>query len=359
MSVLTHANREWESRPADERFGSLQDMHRAALAFRTNAAQAIVPAKSLIVRPEDNGLVVTGSTGLPACLTHFSFGQLATKAGAPAGYLRTLPAKLAAECINTGIQSIDGDDNSMLLFDRQNGLKLRALTSEKYSRIWNSDVTDRLMKIEAEGPWQPAPAAFDGSRGLYLGDRDMFAFMVDNNRRIFEKGPAGGLSRGFFMWNSEVGARSIGVVTFLYEYVCGNHRVWGASDVKEVSIRHVGDLGKDCEHAFAKLAVELKRYADSSAEDDEAKVAAAMKFQIGATKEEVIDAVFKFATGNLSRTKITEAYDLAATREDWYGSPRTAWGLSGGMTELARDLPNADERHALDKAAGKILEMAF
>ena len=55
MSVLTHANREWESRPADERFGSLQDMHRAALAFRDNAAQATVPAKSLIVRPEDEG----------------------------------------------------------------------------------------------------------------------------------------------------------------------------------------------------------------------------------------------------------------------------------------------------------------
>jgi hypothetical protein len=170
--------------------------------------------------------------------------------------------------------------------------------------------------------------------------------MVDNNRRIFEKGPGGGLSRGFFMWNSEMGARSIGVATFLYEYVCGNHRVWGASDVKEVSIRHIGDLGADGEKAFAKLAVELKRYADSSAADDEAKVAAAMKCEIAATKDEVIDAVLKFAI-------------LAATREDWYGSPRSAWGLSGGMTELARDLPNADDRHALDKAAGKMMEMAF
>jgi hypothetical protein len=237
MSVLTHANREWDSRPADERFGSLQDMHRAALAFRDNAAQATVPAKSLIVRPEDDRLVVTGSTGLPACLTHFSFGQIASKAGAPAGNLRTLPAKLAAKCINTGLQGLDGDQKSMLLFDRRGALKLRGLTSEKYARIWNSDVIERLLKIEAEGPWQPASAAFDGSRGLYLGDRDCFAFLVDNNRRIFEKGPAGGLSRGFFMGNSEVGARSIGVATFLYEYVCGNHRVWGASDVKEVSIR--------------------------------------------------------------------------------------------------------------------------
>jgi Domain of unknown function (DUF932) len=355
MSVLTHANREWERRPADERFGSLADMHDAARAFHDNAAKAILPVKSLSVRPEGDSIVVTGSSGLPACLTHFTFGQLAGKAGAPAGYLRTLPATLASDCINTGLRSAAGEQ-AMLLFDRRNGLQLRGLTSEKYARIWNSDVTARLLQIEAEGPWQPAPAAFDGSRGLYLGDRDMFAFLVDNNRRIFEKGPAGGLSRGFFMWNSKVGARSIGIMTFLYEFCCGNHRVWGASNVKEMSIAHIHT---DTARAFGKLAVELKRYAESSAEDDEAKVLAAHRFQIAATKEEVIDAVFKLAIGNLSRSRITEAYDLAERRTDWYGSPRTAWGLAGGLTEIARDLPNADERHALDRAGGKVMEMAF
>jgi hypothetical protein len=355
MPALTYANREWENRPADERFGSLRDMHNAALGFRDNAAQAIVPVTSLSVRSEDDGLVVNGSTGTTAGLTHFSFNQMAQKAGAPAGYLRSLPAKLAAECINTGLGGFDADVQSMLLFDRRGALRLCGITSEKYARIWNSDVTERLLRIEAEGPWQPAPAAFDGSRGLYLGDRDMFAFMVDSNRRIFEKDPNGGLSRGFFLWNSEVGARSIGISTFLYEYVCGNHRVWGASDVKELRIAHIHT---DTDKAFAKLAVELRKYAASSAEDDEAKVGAVRNFQIAATKDEVLDTVFKMV-GNLSRKRIEDAYDLAEQRTDWYGSPRSAWGLAGGLTEIARDLPNADERHLLDKAAGKVMEMAF
>jgi len=90
----------------------------------------------------------------------------------------------------------------------------------KTVRIWNSEITSRLCDLEARGPWQPAPAAFDGSRGLYMGDRDLFAFMVDSGRRIFEKLPGGGLSRGFFVWNSEVGAASFGIQTFFYEYVC-------------------------------------------------------------------------------------------------------------------------------------------
>jgi excisionase family DNA binding protein len=43
--------------------------------------------------------------------------------------------------------------------------------------------------------------------------------IADSNRRIFETLPGGGLSRGFFVWNSEVGAASFGIQTFFYEYV--------------------------------------------------------------------------------------------------------------------------------------------
>lgn len=358
MSVLMHANREWESRPADERYSSLSDMHAASLREFKDASKVIVPVRSLTAHAQDGSVILNGSTGKQALLTNWSFGQLASKAKAPPSYLRSLPAPLAAECINDGLRRIDADDEMMLLFgnvSNPENLKLRGLTSVDYSRIWNHEVIERLQKLEAEGTFQPAPAAFDGSRGLYLGDRDMFAFMVDNDRRIFEKGPGGGLSRGFFMWNSIVGARSIGVATFLYEYVCGNHRVWGAKDVKELRIAHIHT---DTEKAFAKLAVELRKYADSSAEEDEAKVEAARNFQIAATKDEVLDTVFKMVS-NLSRTRISQAYDAAEAHTDWYGSPRSAWGLAGGLTEIARDLPNADERAALDKAAGQVMEMAF
>jgi hypothetical protein len=33
--------------------------------------------------------------------------------------------------------------------------------------------------------------------------------------------------------------------------------------------------------------------------------------------------------------------------------------MAGGITEIARDLANGDQRQALDAAAGKVREMAF
>lgn len=359
-TTLTQANAQWEARPADERFGSLAAMLDKAKYHRDNAAQAIVPLRDLRVETVGRDLAIVGPSNTPALLNNWSFGQMAARAGAPAGYLSTLPTELAAENLNTSlarrIANSDEDPKVNLLFGRNGNLTARAVTSEDYSRIWNADVIERLGALEQAGPWQPAPAAFDGSRGLYLGDRDMFAFMVDNERRIFETGPGGGLSRGFFCWNGEVGDRSIGVMTFFYEFVCGNHRVWGASGMKELRVAHIHTSDAK---AWNKLAITLKHYAEASAEEDEAKVQAARTYEIGADKEAVLDVIFGKRIPGLTKSFLSTAFDKAEERVDWYGNPRSAWGLAGGITEIARDLPNADDRNALDKAATKIMELAF
>lgn len=365
MSTLTKANSQWANRAADERFSSLDALHAKALANRQLAATAKVPMNALHVVEHDGAVLLNGSTGAKAHMTNWSFSQLAREAEAPPSYLRTLPARLAVDCLNEGLARNAGDTApGALLFShnghdvatrRPTGLTLRALTSEKYTRIWNSDVTKRLVELEQRGPWQPAPAAFDGSRGLYMGDRDMFAFLVDNGRRIFET-DKGGLSRGFFVWNSEVGASSFGLMTFLYEYVCGNHRVWGASNIKELRMRHIGDADQ---RGFGEFQAQIRAYAESSAADDTAKIVAARAYQLGKTKDEVLDAVFGLRVPQLGRKLIEQGYALAEKREDWYGSPRSAWGLAGGLTEIARDLPNADERVALDRASSRVMEMAF
>lgn len=352
-TTLTNANRQWESRPADERFGSLQAMHNAAIRFKASARVEEIKASALRVAAASGGnLQLVGSD---AMLNNYSFGQLATRASAPSAYLKNLPTKIAADCLNHGLSQIgDSDDKvAQVLFGDGN---VRAVTSDKYSRIWNADITSRLLELEARGPWQPAPAAFDGSRGLYLGERDMFAFLVDNERRIFEKGPGGGLSRGFFVSNSEVGDASFSIMTFFYEYVCGNHRVWGAQNIEECKIIHIG---KDqASKAFDTMAVEVKKYAEASAQDDELMVERCRRYVIGAKKDDVLDAIFKLKVPTITKTIASQAYDLAEKRVDWYGAPNTAWGYAGALTEIARDLPNASDRHALDLAGTKIMEMA-
>lgn len=357
MSTLMKASNNWVSRPADERFSSLGEMHSKALEYRDKARQAVVKTRELKALAVEGQVIINGATGTQANMTNWSFGQFARQAEAPPSYLRTLPATLAAECINTGLQAVNASDESSLLLDQgADGLTVRAITSEKYARIWNSDVTSRLVELEARGPWQPAPAAYDGSRGLYLGDRDMFAFMVDNGRRIFETLPGGGLSRGFFVWNSEVGAASFGIMTFLYEYICGNHIVWGASDVKEVRIRHVGKADAS---AYAQLAVELREYAESSAADDELRIERMRNYTIGANKDEILDRLFALRVPALTRKAIAAGYQRALEHSDWYGDEKTAWGMVNGITEVARDMGNADERVALERASQKVMALAF
>lgn len=355
MTTLTRAWQEWSSRPADERYASLEELHASALRSQHEARTVDAAWASLETVVESDTLMLkrrSGAKGM-ASLSNWAFSQVARQADAPASYLATLPPALASDCLNHGLATAEG--NTKLLFNLNGSLVLRAATGTGYTRIYDADVTKRLLMLQAQG-WNPAPAAFDGSRGLYRGDRDMFVFMVDNTRRIFETLPGGGLSRGFFCWNSEVGAASFGIGTFLYEYVCGNHRVWGVSGYTELRIRHVGNAD---DRAFGELQGELRRYSDSSASEEEARIESARSFSLGTDKDAVLDRVFGLKLNGLTRTLLEQGYERAVEHEDWYGSPRSAWGFAGGLTEVARDLPNADQRTLVDRAAGRVMELAF
>lgn len=369
MATLERASREWANRPADERFASLEDLDAKAREKQARARTAQVPTDSLlpvIVNAEEQaddtgeGIALRDrASGIVAPLSHWAFGQLAKIAKAPADYLRTLPPAIVVDALTHGVKQHAGmvDPTTAVLFDQNGHTKVRALTSTDYSRIFDADVTARLLRLrEAHPEWQPAPAAFDGSRGLYMGDRDMFAFLVDNNRRIFEQSEGGGLGRGFFTWNSEVGASSFGLCTFLYEYVCGNHRIWGARAIREMRVRHVGDADQ---RALAQFDVTVRTYADSSANREEELIGQARNYRIADTKDALLDRLFGLRIPALSRKALEASYEVAEAHSDWYGSPLTAWGIAGGITEVSQRQEYAGQRVDMDRAAGKVMDLAF
>lgn len=386
---LFAASRQWSTRPADERFWNLEEMHAACRSYRDSARTATVRTNQLRceVGGEDGGeVVLQGPAGQPAKLTHWSFGQLANRVGAPADYLRSLPAELAARNLTHGLQRSGDDSEAKALFHANGSLICRCLTSDKYTRIFNHEVVERLLPLTGQGwrvpPARPAMENQPGARkatkedllegeegfglsvkegdmiapaGLYASDHDMFAFMVNEGRRI-EDGSDGGLSRGFFITNSEVGAASLKVTTFLYRHVCGNHIVWGAKGVSEIRIVHRGAADRKFSR---QMAVELRKYSDASANDDELRIEAAKRFTIGATKDEVLDSLF--AKKILPRKSLEQAYDFAVEQEQETaaGSPKTVWGITQGITRLSQEERFADRRAEIDRAAGKVLEMAF
>ena len=100
---------------------------------------------------------------------------------------------------------------------------------------------------------------------LYASDRDVFLFLVDDMNPI-EAGtlPDGSpdlFFRGFYCWNSEVGAKTLCIASFCLRAVCQNRNLWGVEDFQEISIRH----SKYAANRFAhEAAPALANFADSS-----------------------------------------------------------------------------------------------
>lgn len=380
---LFKASGQWATRPADQRFASIAELHAVTGGYRASARTAVVPYSALKAHARGTEVTLNGRTS-EARLSHWAFGQLCYRAEAPAAYLRGLPASLAAECINTGLATRTGDAH--LMFHSNGDLLMRAITSDKYDRIWNADVSKRLLTLTQDGwrlpPARPARANQPGTRiataddvlppemagggglsinigdliapaGAYASDHDMFVFLIDPTRPI--RDPMGEtLWRGFFCWNSEVGAASFGLETFLFRHVCGNHIVWSASNVKQIRIRHVGDANQRARDMLG----EVYRYRDASASDDEASLRKASTVRLGKDKDAVLDALFKMRLPVAQKVCIA-AVDSAREHEATDGDPLSIYGVVNGFTRISQDTDYADERVAIDRAASKVMEIAF
>lgn len=373
---LFQANKQWSTRPDDERFLTLQALYDATRAYAEKAYEKQdVSLDSLVIRPNGEEVEVVGKGGVPARISNWAFGQVAKYASAPADFLRELPAEKTADILNFRLNqrvsklAADAMLKVNLLFHQNGGLLVRAFTSEKYSRFWNWEIAERLLELQAKG-WIPAVPTFntrqqggvtvdaagrpvDKSTAIYASDHDLFAFIMHPDRVVKEGGKENGLFKGLIAVNSEVGAAKLRLMRFYYREMCGNHIIWGAEDVVDLSVRHVGDIrGK-----VKVWEAEIRKYLDSSTSEDEAKIEMARKKNIAGTKDEVLDALFGKRQLGLSRKVLEASYEAVVPEQD--GSPNTYWGMAQGLTRYSQTTPYADKRTALDSAAGRIIEMAF
>ena len=369
--TLMDANRQWATRPADERFDTLESFRAAMFEHRRRSVGGTAPRGSLRAVADAGEVMLVGpGRNQPVRLTHWAFGQAARLANAPAGYLQNLPAPLAADCLQHGLSSEGlatiGGDHALLLRREDDGPRIHALTSDKYARVWNVEIADRLLAYQAANPTWGNPEAFRTSVGqadnawgehrtlpcAFGGDRDCFVFLCDYTHTVDVAGQDHPLARGFFLTNSEVGAASLRVTFFLFDFVCANMIVWGAKDVVDVSIRHIGD-------ANAKFHDALGRFALSSPKEDERKIRAAQSFRFASTKEETIEVIGSKRIPGITATNLGAAIEIANANPR-YGDPLSAWAITNGLTEYSqRDAAHADKRIDLDRAAGKLLRFAF
>ena len=377
MTTLMQASRQWSSRPADERFTSLPDLYNRVHTARENSTASVVSTRRIEVQPHPadprKGITIVGDHG-SADPTNWSFGQLSQLAGAPAAYLRKLPAPIVADAMNYGLRfNRDAEDVGLLRTEQTltgrdlddagltgpiEHLELRAATGPRYGRVWNDDIVGALMQKFGDGVsgdfkvpgefGRDVPITRDNTT-IYGSDRDMFVFLCDEKNRIEmndrRNGQPGSLARGFFVWNSEVGAQSIGAAFFLFDYVCMNRIVWGVQEFSEIRLRHTVSAP---DRWLEEIAPVLVEYSNASAMPIEQTIAAAQEKKFD-------DDLDTFLAKRFSKS---EAVAVMAAHEREEGRPiETLWDATTAVTAHAKTLPNQDARVAMERRGGQILDL--
>ncbi len=365
---------EWFSRPDDERFLSLGALHAAVRARAERATARTVETKELRVEASrDNAerlaLIVPGQDA-PVAPTHWSYGQLCSLVGAPASYMRQLPAPLAGINLQHGLLSHRAELVKTLEAD-DGRIELRAVTGPDYGRIWDHELVEAVMRIAGDGTgdtrWK-VPGLLDWSTmthnpfvevtkdttTLYASDRDVFLFLVDDAHPIaagrLPNGDPDLYFRGFYCWNSEVGSKTLGMASFYLRAVCMNRNIWGAEGFEEISIRHSKFAG----HRFAhQAAPALERFATSSPAPFMAGIRAAREAIVARKDEDRETFLRKRGFSRPETEKI-----IATVLEEEGRPPESIFDFVQGITALARAKPHQDARLELEGKAAKLLAFA-
>ena len=365
---------EWFSRPADERYLSLSELARSVRDRADRSRTRVVESALIHVEanrndPERLALILPG-TDTAIAPTHWSFGQLAGLVGAPAAYLRQLPAALAAINLQYGLTSNRAEQIKTLETD-DGRTELRAVTGPDYGRIFDAELVEAVQRIAGNGTgdtrWK-VPGVLDWSTGiynprvditkdtttLYASDRDVFLFLVDDLNPI-EAGrlPDGSPDlyfRGFYCWNSEVGAKTLGMASFYLRAVCQNRNLWGVEDFEEITIRH----SKYATNRFAhEAAPALLNFANSSPLPFVNGIKAARERIVARTDEDRTDFLRRRGFTNAKTRKL---HDTVLSEEG--RPPESIFDFVQGITAVARDKPHQDARLDMEAKAKKLLERA-
>ena len=365
---------EWFSRPDDERFLSLGELAAMVRGRADHSRSRLVETSRIHVEAsrsnaERLALVLPGADA-PVEPNHWSFGQLAAQIGAPAAYLRQLPAALAGINLQYGLTAHRAEQ--IKTFEAANGrIELRAVTGPDYGRIYDHELVEAVQRIAGNGTgdtrWK-VPGVLDWSTGvynprvditkdtttLYASDRDVFLFLVDDLNPI-EAGrlPDGSPDlyfRGFYCWNSEVGAKTLGIASFYLRAVCQNRNLWGVEDFQEITIRH----SKYAASRFAhEAAPALTRFANSSPMPFVNGIKAAREKIVARTDEDRSDFLRNRGFSKAETARIIDTVLAEQGRK-----PESIFDFVQGITAVARDKPHQDARLDLEGRAKKLLDRA-
>ncbi len=281
----------------------------------------------------------------PLALRELAFSQLCAKAGAPAPYVRALPAKLQIACMNWGLGS--EPQNALLrLADNE----VRAIVSERYAAIDDTfllEVVDDVLKSAGYRDDALVRAAATGPHTLLRITVPAFGVAVKRDDII---------EWGLDIANSELGLRSVQVTPITHRLVCTNGmRAWKSE--AGLRMRHVGDADRLRDQLRDAVPV-----AFAEAKGDIARWVKATELLIDNALEEIEGLrAFGLSTGEVQSIGRTLAVDegmLASPSQDLPKALRTStsvFALANAITATARERADVVSRLNLESIGHRYL----
>ena len=340
MVNLTRANRELFRRGPDESFATLKELHDHCRQERQYSSDVWQRPQSLMPRVQDDGLLLTLENGSDVGLTDWSFNQMCRLAGMSKETVNRFHPETARLAFR---DTLPNSDKPIQLLTT--GQSVRSIHGVSYTRLWNSELLEVVR--DAAVDFQPPQTAFNGGSGLYCGEQDMFCFLIDPTGWIEIDGEE--FAPGFFVWNSEVGRRSLGMQSFWFQRICQNHIVWDAVDVVEFTRKHTASVRDGLQEIRRHInALVTKRDARRDAFANVLRKA--MQTRLGTDSESVAKELGKHG---IPLHFIKEAMEIARTQGGF-----TIFSLVDALTRLTQRSKYAADRADADYKVAQLLSLA-
>ena len=340
MTNLTKAHDELYRRTPDETFASMQDLWDHCHRQREQSADRWHAPRDLVAKAAFTGALTLnlGNDGAFA-LNDWSFSSLCRLAGVSKDTVNRLSPITASTVLAETLPK--GNKPFQILTQ---GDQIRSLHGVTYTRLWNTDLLAMIREFATD--FQPPQQAAAGGTGLYAGEQDLFVFLVDPLGWTEIDGEA--YAPGFFVWNSEVGRRSVGIETFWFQAVCSNHLVWDACEVVEFSRKHTANV-HEAVTGIRRIIETLVANRDARKNGFVRVVRKAMEAKLGDDAEETLKEVCK---NGIPRSVATEAIQLAQEKGRF-----TVWSVVDALTRLAQRSEYAGDRTEADAKAASLLSL--
>jgi hypothetical protein len=340
MVNLTRAHRELFRRAPDEQFKSLDELWEYCRDEQQFSSERWQLPQKLEPRADGDTVILTTADDEPCRLNDWSFTQLCRMSGVSKDTIGRLSAETASVALR---ETLPGADKPVQLLTA--GQSVRSMHGVAYTRLWNADLLNVVRNFA--GDFQPPQAGCTGGTGLYCGEQDLFAFLIDPEGWTEIEGEA--FAPGFFVWNSEVGRRSLGIQSFWFQAICQNHIVWDATEVVEFSRKHTASVQEGLNEIARHIAA-LTAKRDVRRDGFVRAIRNAMATKLGADADEAAKALLEHG---IPRGLAKEALEIAKAQGRF-----SVFSIVDALTRLSQKVQFAGDRVELDEKVATLLTLA-